>query len=40
LGDAGFARVNDRFTVERMVENTANVYSRITSHLSTLNPQR
>jgi L-malate glycosyltransferase len=40
LGDAGFARVNDRFTVERMVENTANVYSRINSHLSTLNSQR
>ena len=40
MGAAGFARVNDRFTVERMVENTANVYSRITSQLSTLNSQR
>ena len=40
MGGAGFARVNERFTVERMVENTANVYSRITSQLSTLNSQR
>ena len=40
MGAAGFARVNERFTVERMVEHTANVYSRITSHISTLNSQR
>ena len=40
MGAVGFARVNERFTVERMVEHTANVYSRITSHLSTLNSQR
>src|SRR5258706_4103742 len=29
LGDAGFARVNDRFTVERMVAETAGVYARV-----------
>jgi glycosyltransferase involved in cell wall biosynthesis len=31
LGDAGFARVNDRFTVERMVERTADVYTQVTA---------
>jgi L-malate glycosyltransferase len=29
IGEAGFARVNERFTVERMVEKTADVYRRI-----------
>jgi L-malate glycosyltransferase len=29
LGEAGFARVNERFTVERMVEKTADVYARV-----------
>jgi L-malate glycosyltransferase len=29
MGDAGFARVNERFTVERMVSETADVYARV-----------
>lgn len=29
MGDAGFARVRERFTVERMVEQTAAVYARV-----------
>jgi glycosyltransferase involved in cell wall biosynthesis len=29
MGDAGYARVNERFTVERMVEETAAVYARV-----------
>jgi len=29
MGDAGFARVNERFTVERMVAETAGVYARV-----------
>jgi glycosyltransferase involved in cell wall biosynthesis len=29
MGDAGFARVSDRFTVERMVADTASVYARV-----------
>jgi glycosyltransferase involved in cell wall biosynthesis len=29
MGDAGFARVNERFTVERMVSETAGVYERV-----------
>ena len=29
MGDAGFARVNERFTVERMVAETAGVYERV-----------
>jgi len=29
LGDAGFARVNERFTVERMVAQTAAAYEQI-----------
>ena len=29
MGEAGFARVNDRFTVERMVAETAGVYARV-----------
>src|SRR5712692_6652332 len=39
MGEAGFARVRERFTVERMVENTADVYKRVTSELSTLKAQ-
>ncbi len=31
MGDAGLARVNERFTVERMVSETADVYRRIIS---------
>jgi glycosyltransferase involved in cell wall biosynthesis len=31
LGDAGFARVRERFTVERMVQQTADVYARVTA---------
>jgi glycosyltransferase involved in cell wall biosynthesis len=37
MGDAGLARVNERFTVERMVAETAKVYeqvSRLTSQVS------
>jgi glycosyltransferase involved in cell wall biosynthesis len=29
MGDAGFARVNERFTVERMVSETAGVYAHV-----------
>ena len=29
MGEAGFARVNERFTVERMVAETASVYARV-----------
>jgi glycosyltransferase involved in cell wall biosynthesis len=29
IGDAGFARVNERFTVERMVAGTAAIYARV-----------
>src|SRR5438093_3061994 len=29
MGNAGFARVNDRFTVERMIAGTAAVYARV-----------
>src|SRR5712671_943586 len=31
MGEAGFARVNERFTVERMVSDTAGIYERITT---------
>jgi glycosyltransferase involved in cell wall biosynthesis len=31
MGAAGFARVNERFTVERMVERTAEVYTQVTA---------
>jgi len=34
MGAAGFARVNERFTVERMVSETARVYARITEALT------
>lgn len=37
MGDAGLARVKERFTVERMVEQTADVYKRLLAgQLSTL----
>ena len=39
MGEAGFARVSERFTVERMVEQTADVYRRVNSQLSTLKAQ-
>jgi L-malate glycosyltransferase len=40
MGDAGFARVNRRFTVERMVEQTADVYERLVAvQLSTRKAQ-
>src|SRR3954462_15248328 len=39
MGDAGFARVKERFTVERMVAETADVYTRIKSQVSRLNSQ-
>ena len=29
MGEAGFARVNERFTVDRMVASTAAVYARV-----------
>ena len=29
MGEAGFARVRERFTVERMVSETAAVYARV-----------
>jgi glycosyltransferase involved in cell wall biosynthesis len=29
MGEAGFARVNERFTVERMVAETASAYARV-----------
>jgi L-malate glycosyltransferase len=38
MGDAGFARVKQRFTVERMVEQTADIYQRLVARqLSTRN---
>jgi glycosyltransferase involved in cell wall biosynthesis len=40
MGEAGLARVNERFTVERMVAETADVYTRIRSQPSTLDAQR
>ncbi len=29
MGDRGFARVNEKFTVERMIAETAEVYERV-----------
>ena len=29
MGDAGFARVNEKFSVERMIAGTAAVYARV-----------
>jgi glycosyltransferase involved in cell wall biosynthesis len=41
LGEAGFARVRQRFTVERMVEGTAAVYQRlVNAQRSSLTPSR
>jgi len=34
MGDAGLARVTERFTVDRMVEQTAEVYARVTARPS------
>jgi len=34
LGEAGFARVNERFTVEQMVASTADVYERVRTRAS------
>ncbi len=39
MGEAGFARVSERFTVDRMVEKTADVYRRVNAQLSTLKAQ-
>jgi glycosyltransferase involved in cell wall biosynthesis len=39
LGQAGLARVNARFTVERMVEETVAVYKRVRAQPSPLQPQ-
>ena len=36
MGDAGFARVNERFTVERMVVETAAAYDAIRARKSEL----
>ena len=40
MGDAGFARVNERFTVERMVAGTARVYARVAAapHVAGTDP--
>jgi L-malate glycosyltransferase len=40
MGDAGFALVNERFTVERMVQQTADVYTSVKSQVSSLKSQR
>jgi len=41
MGDAGYARVRERFTVDRMVSETAAVYKRLRAHQgSTLDVQR
>src|SRR5439155_1726404 len=40
MGEAGFARVNERFTVERMVAETASAYERVVNaQVSTFNSQ-
>jgi hypothetical protein len=39
LGAAGLARVRERFTVDRMVEQTAIVYERVNEHLSSRKSQ-
>jgi glycosyltransferase involved in cell wall biosynthesis len=36
MGEAGFARVRERFTVERMVEQTAETYRHVTAQVSRL----
>ena len=40
MADAGYARVRERFTVERMVADTAAVYSRLANapHLADTPP--
>ncbi|HZT76506.1 MAG TPA: glycosyltransferase [Vicinamibacterales bacterium] len=40
MAAAGAARVRERFTVERMVEQTADTYTTLKSQVSTLNSQR
>jgi glycosyltransferase involved in cell wall biosynthesis len=40
LGEAGFARVNQRFTVDHMVAGTADVYQRVLSSRRAANIQR
>ena len=41
MGDAGFARVNERFTVEKMIAATASVYARVagTPHVTDTESQ-
>ena len=41
MADAGYARVRERFTVERMVADTAAVYSRLATapHLADTLPR-
>jgi glycosyltransferase involved in cell wall biosynthesis len=39
IGDAGFTRVNERFTVERMVARTAAIYQRLVRH-KRLTPEK
>jgi len=39
MGEAGFARVRERFTVERMVSETANTYRRVVDQVSRLKAQ-
>ena len=40
MGEAGFARVRERFTVERMVQQTADVYRRVTAQRSSADARR
>ena len=41
MGNAGFARVNEKFTVERMIAGTAAVYARVagTPHVTDTESQ-
>ena len=39
MGEAGFARVNERFTVERMVAQTAAVYERLVAARTAERPR-
>ena len=39
MGEAGLARVHERFSVEKMVERTADVYERVTAQRSRLKAQ-
>ena len=40
MGEAGFARVNERFTVERMVAETASVYARVAGRPHVMDTER